>query len=163
MALVAGCSSAAGNQSAVSAAAAFIFMFSTFFPVGFLGLAFLYASEISPLNVRTYITGLSTGSVWLSNFVVAEITPAALDGAHGRYYILYACINFFIIIPTVFFFFPETNQRTLEEMDAIFRNSKNAFDPVKVSRSLYQDTHPGLPGAIQETKDAGGLEKEISD
>lgn len=136
MAIVAGCSSATDNSSAVAAAGAFIFMFSTFFPVGFLGLSFLYASEISPLNVRTYITGISTGTVWLSNFVVAEITPPALDGIHGRYYILYACINLFLIVPTVYLFFPETNQRTLEEMDAIFRNSKSVFDPVKVSRNM---------------------------
>ena len=136
MALVAGCSSATGNQSAVSAAGAFIFLFSTFFPVGFLGLSFLYASEISPLNVRTYITSVSTGTVWMSNFVVAEMTPAVLADIAGRYYILYAAINLFLIVPTVYFFFPETNQRTLEEMDEIFRKSSNAFEPVKVSRGM---------------------------
>ncbi|KAL9054988.1 MAG: hypothetical protein Q9162_003843 [Coniocarpon cinnabarinum] len=138
MAIVAGASSATGNRSAVAAAGAFIFLFSTFFPVGFLGLSFLYASEISPLNVRVYITSVSTGTVWMSNFVVAEMTPAVLADIAGRYYILYAAINLFLIIPVVYFFFPETNQRTLEEMDEIFRNSSNALQPVKVSRRMVQ-------------------------
>lgn len=69
MAVVAGTSSQEGNTAAVGTAGAFIFLFSLFFPVGFLGLTFLYASEISPLSVRVPITSLSTGSAWLFNFL----------------------------------------------------------------------------------------------
>lgn len=36
----------------------------------------------------------------------------------------------------MYFFFPETNGRHLEEVDQIFRDSKNIFDPVKVARQL---------------------------
>ena len=74
MAIVAGTSSQSQNESAVAAAGAFIFLFSLFFPTGFLGLTFLYASEISPLSARVPITSLSTGSAWLFNFLV---------GGHG--------------------------------------------------------------------------------
>lgn len=70
MAIVAGTSSDSQNMSAVAAAGAFIFLFSLFFPTGFLGLTFLYASEISPLSARVPITSLSTGSAWLFNFLV---------------------------------------------------------------------------------------------
>ena len=65
MAIVAGTASQAPTVACVSVASAFLFLFSVFFPVGFLGLTFLYASEISPLNVRVPITALSTGSAWL--------------------------------------------------------------------------------------------------
>lgn len=65
MAIVAGTASQAPNVTCVSVASAFLFLFSLFFPVGFLGLTFLYASEISPLMVRVPITALSTGSAWL--------------------------------------------------------------------------------------------------
>ena len=159
MALVAGCSSATGNKNAVAAAGAFIFLFSLFFPVGFLGLAFLYASEISPLNVRVYITSVSTGAVWMSNFIVAEITPSALAGIAGKYYIVYAGINLLIIVPTVYFFFPEPNQRTLEEMDAIFRQSKNAFGPVKISRQMRKGVRP----AEDSLKEVNGLDGVMSE
>lgn len=67
MAIVAGTASQTGDKSALGAAVAFIFLFSLFFPVGFLGLTFLYASEISPLSHRVQMTGLSTGSAWLFN------------------------------------------------------------------------------------------------
>lgn len=85
MAVIAGGSSQFQNMSAIGAAAAFIFLFSLFFPTGFLGLTFLYAAEISPLSHRVPITAMSTGkfsstlqcmlltssagAAWLFNFV----------------------------------------------------------------------------------------------
>ncbi|EDO00394.1 hypothetical protein SS1G_14264 [Sclerotinia sclerotiorum 1980 UF-70] len=116
--------------------APFIFMFSLFFPTGFLGLTFLYASEVSPLSVRVPITAMSTGSAWIFNFIVAEITPVGFTTIGWRYYIIYACINFFLILPGVYFFFPETNGRHLEEVDQIFLRSKTIFDAVRVSNCM---------------------------
>lgn len=37
------------------------------------------------------------------------------------------------IFPVVYFFFPETRYRSLEEMDAIFKKSTNVFDAVTIS------------------------------
>lgn len=65
MTIVAGTASQAPDTSCISVASAFLFLFSLFFPVGFLGLTFLYASEISPLTVRVPITAMSTGSAWI--------------------------------------------------------------------------------------------------
>lgn len=142
MAVIAGCASDQSSRGAVIAAGVFVFLFSMFFPVGFLGLTFLYASEISPLEVRVYITSISTAVVWLSNFVVVEMTPAILAQIKARYYILYAAINLCLIVPLVYLFFPETNGRTLEEIDEIFRNSKNALQPVKFSRNAHRHHIP---------------------
>ncbi|KAF2770079.1 putative sugar transporter [Teratosphaeria nubilosa] len=139
MVVVAGTSSQSGNPAAVGAAGAFIFLFSLFFPVGFLGLTFLYASEISPLSHRVPITSMSTGSAWLFNFLVAEITPTGFATIGWRYYIIYACINWFLIVPSVYFFFPETNGRHLEEVDQIFRDSSNVFGPVKMAKLLPEE------------------------
>jgi hypothetical protein len=36
----------------------------------------------------------------------------------------------------VYFFFPETNGLHLEEVDQIFKESKNIFQPVRVARGL---------------------------
>jgi len=82
MAIVAGAASQAPNASCVSVASAFLFLFSLFFPVGFLGLTFLYASEISPLMVRVPITAMSTGSAWVFKYVKHCI---ACSGMHAWY------------------------------------------------------------------------------
>ncbi|KAM3070848.1 hypothetical protein ACMFMG_009766 [Clarireedia jacksonii] len=153
MAIIAGTSSQTTQLSSVVVAAVFIFMFSLFFPTGFLGLTFLYASEVAPLSVRVPITAVSTGSAWIFNFIVTEITPVGFATIGYRYYIIYACINFFLILPGkhsapvrkrrkltttkgVYFFFPETSGRHLEEVDQIFIQSKNVFDSVPVARHM---------------------------
>jgi hypothetical protein len=38
------------------------------------------------------------------------------------------------IFPVVYFFYPETARRSLEEMDSIFRKTTSVFDVVKVAR-----------------------------
>lgn len=38
----------------------------------------------------------------------------------------------------IYFFLPETQRHSLEDMDTIFRTSKNAFDVVKVSREMVK-------------------------
>lgn len=99
MSVLAGTVSAPQNRAAIIVAGVAIFMFSLFFPTGFLGLTFLYAAEISPLSVRVPITSLSTGTAWLYNFVVAEITPVGFATIKSRYYIVYATVNFGLILP----------------------------------------------------------------
>ncbi|KAB5518125.1 putative MFS sugar transporter [Coniochaeta sp. 2T2.1] len=166
MAIIAGTSSQPNNNVAVGAAAAFIFLFSLFFPTGFLGLTFLYAAEISPLAYRAPITAMSTGTAWLFNFVVAEVTPVGLTSIKWRYFIVYAAINWFLTFPAVYFFFPETNGRHLEEVDAIFLESKSIFDTVSVAHKLPKgnlqaarqiiekaDIHDGRQASITEVEE----------
>lgn len=66
---------------------------------GFLGLTFLYASEIAPLSMRVPITSISTGTAWAFNFLVAEITPIGFATLKYRYFIIWACINLLLITP----------------------------------------------------------------
>lgn len=168
MAIIAGGSSQPNNMGAIGAAATFIFLFSLFFPTGFLGLTFLYAAEVSPLSHRVPITAISTGSAWLFNFVVAEITPVGFSTIGWRYPIVYSAINFFLIVPSVYLLFPETNGRHLEEVDNIFSNSKNIFDTVaiakriprgKAARTLEDGGHGGLHG---DEKDDSDLKPTVS-
>ena len=39
-------------------------------------------------------------------------------------------------VPIVFFFYPETSGRALEEIDAIFAESKSIFDTVQVAKRM---------------------------
>lgn len=56
---------------------------------------------------------------WVFSFMVTEVTPVGFSTISNRYYTVYAATNAFII-PVVYFCFPETNGRTLEEIDNIF-------------------------------------------
>lgn len=123
------------DKSAGEAAIFFYFVALFFFPIGLFLTPFLYAAEISPLSIRHKITAISACTNWLFNFLVAEVSPHAIQNIGYRYYIVYACINLFTFV-VVYMFFPETRDRTLEEIDDVFVQSNNIFESVKVEKFM---------------------------
>lgn len=96
---------------------------------------------------------------------MAEITPIAFSTIGWRYFVVYACTNFLLILPrkrlpdisrprtmsdhniaVVYLFFPETSNLQLEEVDQIFRESKSIFHPVKVANGLPRRALRGRDG-----------------
>ena len=132
---LAGLVSRPSNSGALIAAAAFVFLYIFVYVLGFMGIPFLYASEVAPLHIRAAVCGVSTAVSWLLNFMVAEITPIAFTTIGYRYFIIYAAINASCVL-VVYFFYPETAGRSLEEIDEIFTASKNILDPVRVAKRL---------------------------
>ncbi|KAI9709505.1 MAG: hypothetical protein M1820_003265 [Bogoriella megaspora] len=149
MAIIAGATSHPADHPAVQAAIAFVYLFSLFFVTGYLGLAFLYSSEIAPLSVRTPITALSTTSTWVFNFTVVEASPPGFDTLGYKYFIIYAAINWCLILPTVYLLFPETQGLHLESVDKIFLDSKNMLQPVRVAKKLRAHATIGAEGDVQ--------------
>ncbi len=65
------------------------------------------------------------------------ITPVAFGSIKHHTYTVFAVINA-VMVPSVYFFFPETAYRSLEEMDGIFQQVtglKGALDVVHVARN----------------------------
>ncbi|KAL1895930.1 hypothetical protein Sste5346_005029 [Sporothrix stenoceras] len=132
-AIVAGTGDLPGHKSI--AAIVFFFVYDFFYPLGFLGQTFLYASEVSPLRFRVPITAIANATQWLSQFVVAQVTPPGTDNLGNKYWIIFAVINA-AFVPIVFFFFPETKGRSLEDIDIIFRHTTSIFDAVSVAENM---------------------------
>ena len=65
--------------------------------------------------------------------MVVMITPVAFDTIKYKTYIIFAVINAFIF-PVVYFCYPETAYRSLEEMDNIFEKTTSIFNVVKVAK-----------------------------
>lgn len=135
MAIITGTTSTTNNQAALIVAVVCFFIYNMSYTFGFLGLTFLYSTEVAPPHLRAKISGFSNCMTWLMNFVVVEVMPTGFDNIQSRYYIIWAVINFFIFT-TVFFLYPETNGRTLEEMDEVFMLSNNIFESRKLAMSL---------------------------
>ncbi|KAG7001320.1 hypothetical protein G7Y79_00032g066730 [Physcia stellaris] len=122
-----------GGKGPGIVAALFLFLFNTFFAIGWLGMTWLYPAEIVPLRIRAPANALSTSANWAFNFMVVMITPVAFQSIGYQTYIIFAVINAFIL-PVTYFLYPETAYRSLEEMDSIFRNAKGWFSVVKIAR-----------------------------
>lgn len=86
--------------------------------------------------------------------MVVMITPVAFTSIGYQTYIIFAVINAFII-PCIYFLYPETAYRSLEEMDGIFRKTKSWLGVVAVARE-----EPRLFGRHGELLDEDGGVKE---
>ncbi|KAK7543854.1 sugar transporter STL1 [Phyllosticta citricarpa] len=121
------------NTAAGIVAALFLFVFNSFFAVGWLGMTWLYPAEIVPLRIRAPANALSTSANWIFNFMVVMITPVAFSSIGYQTYIIFAVINA-AIVPVTYFFFPETAYRSLEEMDTIFHKTTSIWNLVGIAR-----------------------------
>lgn len=86
-------SSNKGNSTGVAAGIAqtvFLFVFNTFFAIGWLGMTWLYPAEIVPLKIRAPANALSTSSNWIWNFMVVMITPVAFTNIGYKTYVIFA-------------------------------------------------------------------------
>ncbi|KAG1724916.1 hypothetical protein EDB19DRAFT_1897841 [Suillus lakei] len=110
-----------------------LFGFNTFFAIGWLGMAWLYCAELAGLRTRAQTNALSTASNWTFNFVVVMVVGPSFNNISWRTYIVFAALNA-AIVPVVYFFFPETGGRSLEDLDVVFALAHiTGEDPVKVS------------------------------
>ncbi|SCU96367.1 LANO_0E13322g1_1 [Lachancea nothofagi CBS 11611] len=108
-----------GKTQTAKGAAVGLFLFIIFFGMSMLSLPWIYPPEIASMRVRSATNALSTCTNWLCNFAVVMFTPVFVHDARWGCYLFFAAINY-LYIPVIFFFYPETAGRSLEEIDIIF-------------------------------------------
>ena len=108
-----------------AAAAAMVFIYTFFFAQTVLMIAFIYPTEIWPQEIRAF--GNSYGVFgWAVGCGSTTLAIPSMFAALGyKTLIVFACFNF-ASLPLVYFFFPETNGRTLEEINLLF-SAKSMF------------------------------------
>lgn len=57
-----------GNKAAQGVSVLMLFLFNTWFSIGWLGMTWLYPAEVTPLRIRAPANALSTATNWLFNF-----------------------------------------------------------------------------------------------
>ncbi|KAI1787416.1 general substrate transporter [Ganoderma leucocontextum] len=107
------------------AAALFVFLYTFIFGATWLTIPWVYPTETFPLEVRAKgnafgVFGWSIGNGWLT-----LLNPVMFNRIGENTLHIFGVINF-LSIPFVWAFYPETANRTLEEMDYLFM-SKSPF------------------------------------
>ena len=72
--------------------------------------------------MRTKGAAVATMTNWITNFSVVEITPIGIQKLGWKFYIIWTITNA-LFMPVIYFFYPETANRTLEDLDAFYRDN----------------------------------------
>lgn len=120
-------------------ATAMFILYHVFFGLGYSSVPWVYSAEVSSLGWRTRGAAAATSVNWLGGFVVVQFTKVGLDNLQWRFFLMFG-IFCFAFGPVVYFFYPETANRTLEDMDQIFIHNPSAF--VFTDRAATQSKRP---------------------
>lgn len=91
-------------------------------------VSWTYPPELYPLRLRGKAVALATSGNWAFNFALAYFVPPAFKNITWQTYVVFA-VFCFAMFWHVFFMFPETANKTLEEVSAIFDDTKPGAIP----------------------------------
>ncbi|TCD64632.1 hypothetical protein EIP91_003834 [Steccherinum ochraceum] len=107
-------------------------------------VSWTYPAEIFPMRVRAKAVSVSTAVCWLFNFALAWAVPPGLSTIAYKTYFIFGTFNFAAFIH-IFFCFPETAGRTLEEIEDVFAQG-HVFTAWKVKRNVGKKTLQDVVG-----------------
>lgn len=127
IAIALGISTHSGNLYMLGiVAVSFFFVFFASFGMGVLGVPWLYPTEINALEMRIKRASLAMAANWILNYMVVQVTLPGIDNLSWKFWIIWAVICF-AFIPIIYFFYPETANRTLEDIGRLFESEPVIF------------------------------------
>lgn len=150
MFLLAGLGSKSGrSQSESNMVVASFILYAFFYNMGSASIPYLLGSEIpnSALREKTQSVGAAWNVIWAfaTNFAI----PYMINSIHFQVGWIFGSISISALVFT-FFCLPETKGRTLEEIDAIF---KDAYNPFRPQVADFTDAELSV-GTLEGEKDA---------
>ncbi len=144
------------GHACASAAVAFFFLYMLIFGMSVNCVPWVYVPEILPLKARTRGTAIGISSNWLWNFTVVMITPVIINRLQWKAYLIFMATNL-LFVPAFYFFYPETSNFRLEDIDLIFSQGGN---PVSVAQQMSRDMMSN--GGTSRSATSIGSDKEQS-
>src|SRR5438034_496830 len=127
-----------GPPSKVIIACSYLFVAS--FATTWGPVSWIYPPELYPLRVRGKAVALCTSFNWAFNFALGHFVPPAFVNIKWKTYLLFAIFCAAMLVH-VFFMFPETAGKTLEEVEEIFTDPngpKYTGTPAWKTRAQYR-------------------------
>ncbi|CAK4033031.1 general substrate transporter [Lecanosticta acicola] len=152
------------NTEPAKGAVVGFFLFIAFFGATWLPLPWLYPAEVNPIKTRAKANAISTSTNWLFNFLIVMITPVMISGIGWGTYLFFAAANA-CFFPFIYFFYIETANRSLEEVDLIFaKGYLEKMSYVQASKELPFLTDEEIDAKAREygfasSDDEAGFEK----
>ncbi|KPM37673.1 Sugar transporter STL1 [Neonectria ditissima] len=144
-----------GTKAAARGAAVGLFTYIASFGATWLPLPWLYPAEINPLKTRSKANAVSTCTNWLFNFLIVMVVPIMIKRISWGTYLFFAVVNA-CFFPVLYLFYPETANRSLEEIDIIFAKGY-------VENMSYVKAAKEMPFLTQEEVEAEAIRLGLFD
>ncbi|KAL6240257.1 hypothetical protein RBB50_012823 [Rhinocladiella similis] len=139
------------NKTSLGAGATFfVFLYTAIFGATWLTVPWLYPAEIFPLQVRARgnawgVVGWSIGNGWpvFADFEQVLLLPTIFARLNEKTLYIFGAVNAFSLL-VVWAFYPETNQRTLEEMDLVFASDSIWNWEAEKNFAILKEENPEL-------------------
>ncbi|KAF1839323.1 major myo-inositol transporter iolT [Decorospora gaudefroyi] len=127
------------NKSAQIASLFFYFAYSPCYNIGNNSLTYTYLVELFPYAQRTMGIGIEQIFGKLAGFFSIYVNPIALEAIQWRFFAIY-CGWITFEFTFVYFIYPETYNRTLEELAFLFEDKSYADE---ANRAVEKTLHGG--------------------
>jgi hypothetical protein len=77
--------------------------------------------KIFPTNYRARGLNFAASGGSIGSIIAAQVWPVGIANIGSRVYFVFMSVNL-VCIPIIYFFYPETNGRSLEDMDELFKS-----------------------------------------
>ena len=147
------------NQAANVATLFFIYAYSPCYNMGYNALTYTYMVEVWPYAERS--RGIAYFQLFgrLAGFFTTFVNPIGLDSVGWKYLISYCCWLAYEVV-FVYFFFPETFGRTLEELAFMFEDKHLADQAVLAVQKVMDDNNRD-GGSQDEKRPAAELKETV--
>jgi hypothetical protein len=85
----------------------------------FSPISWIYPVEIFPMQIRSIGFSISSVVNYSTMVLFSQVSPIGLANIGWKYYIFFVCSNL-VSAALVFFCYPETKGKSLEQMDELF-------------------------------------------
>jgi hypothetical protein len=127
-----------------AAAAAMVFIYTFFFAQTVLMIAFIYPTEIWPQEIRAFGNSYGVFGWAIGCGVTTLVIPSMFATLGWKTLIVFGSFNF-ASLPLVYYFFPETNGRSLEEINLLFA-AETAF--VRANEKVFGEMLEAAGGDV---------------
>jgi sugar porter (SP) family MFS transporter len=130
---------ATGSRSIGLAVIPFLFIFNFHYAIALTPLLYAYPTEIFPYELRSFGVALVLFGANTTLSVGSVANPVAMGALGWKYYIVFVVIDALFFV-AIWFLFPETKGKSLEEVSMVFDKEKDQrlVDPEKVEAVLNE-------------------------
>jgi len=137
------------NKKAQLASMFFFFAFSPCYNIGNNSLTYTYLVELFPYAQRSMGIGIQQFAGKAAGFFNINVNPIAMRAIGWKYFAIYCgwlCFEFTFI----YFMYPETHNRTLEELAFLFEDKEYAEKSVRAVEKQVNEGH--MEGELENTE-----------